>query len=319
MQPKFNKTVLISSAETGVAFASALALRRTWGNSVRIITADINEAHLVTCSLLSNKHIQVPLNQSQGFKKCLEGIILDEAIDTYIPVIDTEIYIGALLFSENRMNKGTAVQVIDPGVADICLDKYRTFKYLSENNILTPMCYLTNERINTRENLILKLRKGYASQFEQIHGDLDLSRLDPETYLIQDECARPEITVDVCYDMANGFFSYICRERIEVKSGVCTKARLFYDDETGMLAFTLAEKLKLSSFCFQLMRYKDKWAVTDINARLGAGTPVSVAAGLDFFSAMFAILWKGDPSVFFRKLQKEVFITRQYSDFVMNQ
>jgi hypothetical protein len=124
--------------------------------------------------------------------------------------------------------------------------------------------------------------------------------------------------VDVCYDKNRNFFEYVCRERIETKSGVCTKARLFQDKKIGEIALTLAQKLDLSAFCFQLMRLKDNWAVTDINARLGAGTAISVAAGLDFFSGMFAIQWGEDPSKYFKLLQKETFVTRQYSEFVMN-
>ena len=65
------------------------------------------------------------------------------------------------------------------------------------------------------------------------------------------------------------------------------------------------------------MKYKGEWAVTDVNARLGAGTAMSYAAGMDFFSGMFAILWDEDPSEYFRLLGKETFITRQYNDFLM--
>ena len=66
------------------------------------------------------------------------------------------------------------------------------------------------------------------------------------------------------------------------------------------------------------MKHKQEWLVTDINARLGAGTAISVAVGLDFFSGMFAVLWGEDPSQYFIPLEKETFVTRQYSEFVMN-
>jgi carbamoylphosphate synthase large subunit len=272
----------------------------------------------VTCSLLSDKHIQVPLNQKIEFKIVLDEIILKEDVDTYVPIIDNEIYIGALLYKEKLINQNTKLQVKDPEIADICLDKYKTFLFLSEYNILTPYCYLTDEQLNTEENLVIKPRRGYASQFERLKDGKDVSEYNKETYLIQQECDKPEVTVDVCYDRNKNFFSYVCRERIEIKSGVCTKARLFYDNKIGDLAFRIADKLQLCSFCFQLMSYKKEWVLTDLNARLGAGTPMSVATGLDFFSAMFAILWQDDPSIYFRPLKKETFVTRQYADFLMN-
>jgi hypothetical protein len=93
---------------------------------------------------------------------------------------------------------------------------------------------------------------------------------------------------------------------------------LFYDKKLEGIAFTLADKLNLCAFCFQVMKYKGEWAVTDINPRLGAGTGMSFVTGMDFFSAMFAILWDEDPSRYFRPLTKEIYVTRQYSDFIMN-
>jgi|GEM_PF-305798 len=316
---KKSKTVLLGSAGTGIAFASLLALRRNWDNEINIITIDSNPQYLVTSSLLADKFIQVPLNSEDGFKNKLETILIEEEVDTYIPFIDHEVYLGALLFEQQFKNKKLSLQVKKTEIADICDDKYKTFHFLSDNNILTPHCYLTNEPIGSKENLIIKPRRGYGSKIFKLQEDRkNIAKFNSETYIIQQECERPEITVDVCYDKNTGFFNYICRERVEVKSGVCTKARLFYDKKIENIALVIAQKLELSSFCFQLMKYSGEWAVTDINARLGAGTAISVAAGLDFFSGMFAILWGGDPSQYFRPLQKEMFVTRQYSEFVMN-
>lgn len=313
------KTVLLGSAGTGAAFASLLALRRNWGNLINVIAIDSNPGHLVTSSLLADKFLQVPLNFITEFKNKLEMIISEEQIDTYIPFIDHEIYLGALLFEEKYKNKDLNLQVKNSEIAEICDDKYKTFIFLKEINILTPICYLSHEKIISNDNLIVKPRRGFGSKIIRLSEKNENSlSYDSNCFIIQQECNSPEITVDVCYDKNRNFFSYICRERVETKSGVCTKARLFYDKEIQQIAFTIANKFELSSFCFQLMKLKGDWAVTDINARLGAGTAMSVATGLDFFSGMFAILWGEDPSQYFRPLANEIYVTRQYSEFVMN-
>jgi carbamoylphosphate synthase large subunit len=227
--------------------------------------------------------------------------------------------LGALLYEKKFKNDKLNLQVKTAEIAEICDDKYQTFLFLSESNILTPKCYLTNATVMNYDGLIIKPRKGYGSKIIKLSENRnDISKFNPESYIIQQECERPEMTVDVCYDKISGFFNYICRERVEVKSGVCTKARLFQDKKIEKIALVIAQKLDLSSFCFQLMKYQGEWAVTDINARLGAGTAISVAVGLDFFSGMFALLWGEDPSKYFKPLQKEMFVTRQYSEFVMN-
>lgn len=313
------KIILLGSAGTGAAFASLLAIRRNWGNSLKVIAIDSNPQYLVTGSLLSDKFIQVPLTSDVQFKDKLESILISETIGTYVPFIDNEIYLGALLYEEKFKKHNLKLQVKKTEIADICDDKYKTYLFLSENNILTPKCYLPDEAIMTNEDLIVKPRKGYGSNvfmFSKVKANI--SQFSPESYIIQQECEKQEITVDVCFDKVNDFFFCICRERIEVKSGVCTKTRLFYDKKIENIAFNIAEKLCLNSFCFQLMKYKNDWAVTDINARLGAGSAMSVAAGMDFFSSMFAVLWDQDPSVYFKPIKKETYVTRQYSDFVMN-
>lgn len=316
---KYLKTVLLSSAGTGAAYSSAVALRKNWGDSIRILTADINPSNLVTCSLIADKHFEVPLNDDTSYKKSLYSILSKENVDTYIPFIDHEIYIGALLYEENADLHQVSLQVKTSEIADICNDKYKTFAFLTENQILTPQTFLISEQDFNDPRCIIKPRKGFGSKIIRKSDFVtNFSDFDPEKYLIQYECSRPEITVDVCYDKSREYFTYVCRERIEVKSGVCTKARLFLNKEIELIAFKIAERLNLSSFCFQLMDFDGAFAVTDINARLGAGTAMSVAAGMDFFSGMFAILWGDDPSKYFRSLQKEIFVTRQYSEFVMN-
>jgi len=316
---KYYKSILLGSAGTGAAYSSAVSLRKNWGDSVKIISADINPANLVTASLLADKHIIIPLNIDNQYNATLLGVLINENINTYIPFIDQEIFIAAQLLEKNPEFQKISLQVKSSQIADLCNDKYKTFIFLSENNILTPDTHLLPAKISKDENYIIKPRKGFGSKIIRIPNLLTgISDFNSENFIFQHKCDKPEITVDVCFDKSSGFFKYICRERIEVKSGVCTKARLFYDEKIELIAFQIAEKLSLSSFCFQIMNYNGEYAVTDINARLGAGTAMSVAAGFDFFSSMFAILWGDDPSVFFRPLQKEIFVTRQYSDFVMN-
>ncbi len=90
------RTVLLGSAGTGTAYASMLALRKNWGDSVKIIAIDSNPKHLVTSSLLADKFIQVPLNSDPEFKNKLQAILTDENVDTYIPFIDHEICVVSI-------------------------------------------------------------------------------------------------------------------------------------------------------------------------------------------------------------------------------
>lgn len=314
-----HRSVLIGSSGTGNAFSSILALRRNWGNSVRIIAIDTNPRHLVTSSLLADNFYQVPENCKPEFRDAVTEIYLKENFNTYIPFIDEEILVAALLYEEGLFKEDLNIQVRRSAIADLCNDKYKTYLWLSEMGISTPQCLDNDFRPARDKDYIIKPRKGFGTHVIRLSDVKEnITSYNSEKYLLQYECEKPEITIDVCYDRKRNYFNYVCRERIEIKSGVCTKARLFYDNKLERIAFTLADKLDLSSFCFQVMKLNGGWAVTDINPRLGAGTAMSFPAGMDFFSAMFSILWDEDPSVFFRTLQKDTYVTRQYSDFIMN-
>ena len=126
-----NKAILIGSSGTGNAFASLLALRRNWGNSVKIVAIDINPKHLITSSLLSDKYYQVPPTANPDFRSVVVDIISTENIDTYIPFIDDEIFVAALLFEQQRFKENLNLQIKSSAIADICNDKYKTFLWLS--------------------------------------------------------------------------------------------------------------------------------------------------------------------------------------------
>jgi len=255
----YNRNVLIGSSGAGNAFAAVTSLRSNYGNLARIITCDCNNQQLVTASIFSDKFYQVPKTNQPDFIDCILKIITDENIDTYIPFIDDEIYRVALLYEKGLINQKIKIQVRSSEIADLCNDKYKTFMWLSELNIITPNCYTIDTPITNYDNLILKPRKGYGSAVRILSDIVDLkTKFDSEFYIIQDKCEHPEITVDVCYDKKSDFFRYVCRERIEAKGGVCTKARIHLNKELGELAFLIAKKLELSSFCFKVMKYKNQ-------------------------------------------------------------
>ena len=313
-----NRKILIGSAGTGSAFATIQAIRRNLDTNCFIISTDINPPHLVTSSLLADKHIQVNKSNNPNFENEILKIINEHNIDTYIPFIDLEVLIASKLYKNNMLKENLCLQVKEPYIAEICHNKLKAYYFLSSLGIKTPKILL--EMTPDLPNSILKKpisgfgskveiidKKDYEKIFEQAKDD----------FIFQEICSPPEITVDVSYSKIFNHFIYICRERIEVKSGVCTKARIFFDNKLEAIALQLAENLNLHSFCFQVMRLNDDWAVTDINPRLGAGTALSYAYGYDFFNAMLAILWDKNPNKFFSNSKSERFVTRQYVEYLM--
>jgi carbamoylphosphate synthase large subunit len=313
--------VLLGAAGTGTAFAAACALRRVWSQSVKIVAMDINPRHLVTTSLLADHFEQVPLSASPEFPAALLDILGRHKVDTYLPLFPEEIALAARLRAEGKIPKLVSVMAPPPAASVACADKMTLCHLLTQHGIPVPKTFLASEPF-AAEEFFLKPRDGTGSRGARKVAAEECHKLvgsHASEWVLQEICSAPEVTVDAFCDPATGFDHAVCRERIEIKSGVSTKSRLFADEELRGYAQGISKALDLAgSFCFQVMRNAAGWVVTDVNPRPGAATAMCVLTGNDFFAATFARCWEVDTRQFFQPLEGECFATRQYAEFLMD-
>jgi carbamoylphosphate synthase large subunit len=311
-------TVLLGAAGTGAAFAAACSLRRHWSRAVNIIAMDTNPPHLVTTSLLSDRFEQVPASASPEFAGCLKKIVSRYSIDTYLPLLPIEIALSSDLLARGVLPKGMGLLAPSTRGSALCGDKWSLVQALRGQGIAVPMTTLASHPFPS-EWYFLKPRSGFGSRgvARVAAEDLDAATAGrPDSWIVQEPCETPEITVDAfcCAAISRS----ICRERIEVKSGVATKCRLFKDARLHECARAIAALLGFEgSFCFQVMHSRTKWVVTDVNPRPGAGSAMCNVTGNDFFAASFARAWGQDVESFFTPLDEDVYVTRQYAEYAM--
>lgn len=313
------KTVLLGAAGTGTSFAIASRLRARWGSSLKLIVTDIFERHLVATSLLADKFHKTPYASDASFHDVICAILTEEKVDVYIPILNEEIILGAELQNNPRFKD---VDIWSSTLHAHCIDKVFADDWLRKAAVRTPRRYDPLQPIADDSSWICKPRSGFGSRGVRLLSQRQLQTLTPEETaqsIIQEVCAGPEITVDSFYDADAGQgFSY-CRERLEVKSGVCTKARLFFDQELDVFAKKIGEALKQrGTLCFQVMQSPQGWAVTDLNLRSGAGTAMTCSAGFDVLAAGYACRTGESYAHLLSPLQpqEEYYITRQYAEFV---
>lgn len=312
--------ILVGAGGTITAFSAISSLRRNWGNDVFIVSMDINPEHLVTSSLISDKFEKVPFCSEKEFEKVLLKIIEEQDIGTYFPLLPDEIDLAFKLKSSGKIRQDLEILPSSAIAAEYCADKWKLFNLIDSQKINCPRTNLIDDSIEGKA-LFLKPRNGVGSRGAQVVSPDKLKEFvekEPQNWIIQEICHGPEVTIDGFFDPETKKCFAVCRERIEIKAGVSTKCRIFFDEALLKLTERIAEILSLSgSFCFQVMKNVGGWAVTDVNPRPGGGTSMSFASGNDFFAASFALIWKEDYSSFFRELENEIFVTRQFSDFVM--
>lgn len=294
------------------------SLRRNWDNRLRIVSADSKPAHLVTASLLSDRHRQTPPLDSAGFAGSVGEILDAEGISDYVPLNDRE-----LLALEHmpRPSRGVAVWACDRA-AGLTRDKNAAYDFLDGLGIPTPR-RLTVADIPTNGHAFVKPRRGNRGQGTGLMSARELRLLPAEALerlILQEPCATPEVTVDSFHDKAGGRHRSLARERLTTRSGVCVAARIHEDPLLDEYAWRIGEALEQrGTICFQAMRGPEGWLVTDLNLRPGAGTAMTAAVGVDLLAAMAACRWDEpvEPYVSATLPADGVHVTRQYSDHVM--
>lgn len=138
--------------------------------------------------------------------------------------------------------------------------------------------------------------------------------------MLQLAFAGREVTVDAFVPRRGGETRAICRERIETKANVCSKARLFHDDRILEIAGAIAAAVGLTgAFCFQIMESEqgaEDWAVIDVNPRTGGGTAMSGTVGFDVIGANLLDALGLDYASRLQPLSGEHFVVRQPEDYV---
>jgi hypothetical protein len=303
-------TLLLTAAGTGTAFAYALAFAQHVPQG-RLITADTNPAALVSAACLAAAHVQLPpVAETGSYLDALDATIRDHGITHYLPIIDPEIAFAA------SMRDRIPAEVIAPPAdfAELAIEKHRYPERLGPLGIPTPAIIPPALAAHALP-CIAKLAGGFGGRAcWRIERAEDLAAL-PAGHFLQELVDGPEFTVD-CFPLAGSDVLCSVRKRLEIKAGVCTKAEIAPHPIAEDYARRLVQSHRLQSpFCFQMIG-DDKPSVTDINPRLGAGTSMSAANGMDFFAAHVCQVFGIDWTPQLRRLRQTCFVTRQYVEFL---
>ena len=317
--------ILVGSSGTGTAFSIISRLKSTYKNQIDIYTMDILPEHLCTASIFSENHFQVPKLSDSSFENKFKKILIDNDISTFIPILNEEMVIA------NKLRKSDDCKHIDFWSSDLyskLVNKEEAYNLLIKSKVRVPKSIYSysdfeKNKKDTSSLFFAKPKIGIGSKDAQI-VDIETTKINKtffDNYLLQEICERPEITVDSFYDNKKKKLYIYCRERIEVKSGVSVKTRIFLDSELYDISKKIALNInQAGAICFQVMKNKDGYyAVTDLNLRTGAGTNMTCSAGFDILSSNYALRKSLPYDHLLSEMteDQEIFLTRQYVDFVM--
>jgi carbamoylphosphate synthase large subunit len=310
--------ILIGALGTGTSFSIVTQLQSIWGDALNITGIDSNPEALVATSPLVDSFFQVPPTTDLGFEQAVLKIIEDNQIQLFIPILNEEIELANKL--ENLFDEIKILIWGNKKYLDF-LDKRKANNLMKKAGILVPAEYVES-KFDGGQKWFMKPINGFGSKDSGLMSVADIKKFDPNllgNYLVQEACDFPEVTVDSFFDPQENFGRFYCRERIEVKSGVCTKARIFFDESIEKIALKVAKLIDQKGLItFQLMRKNNEWVVTDLNLRPGAGTGMTCSAGFNVIAAAYALTMNEPYDSFVPKLNPatNIFVARQYLDLV---
>lgn len=307
------KTIFVTAGGSATAWGICNAIRRVAGERVRLIVSDTNPKHLVHSASLADHFEQVSPIETDGYREHMLKLLSQTKTDVFVPLIDFDLK-EFPSDDPDLINMGVKSSAPKKDIFQKLSDKKRLVDFLNSLGIATPRLF-TLEELEPDKEYFIKPRIGFGSRNTGIKKGRDLIDQDFGDIIVQEFCPGREITSDVCC-YGNSALS-ICRERIEVKAGVCTKARVFKEPQIELKIKRIAECLELPVVsCVQFMQSSNgNWLLTDYNLRYGGGSALSEAVGFKISDYAVSI-WLGlePPALTIPKTDR--YVVRYYNELV---
>jgi len=316
-----DRRLIVGSAGGTNAFGTIRSVRARYGNAVFVVAIDTNPRELVAASALADAFVQVPPARAPQFPESLHDLAATYPGSHYLPLHDEEIGVAASLAAGRRLPHGLELIAPSFDVVRLCNDKWQMHRWLTANAFPSPKtAFATPAALNeTGRPAILKPRAGTgAAGVRSINDSLELKDIGSSEWLLQETLQAPTVAVNMFLGRNSRVFRSICRVSLEMRGGVPTKTRIFDDRALASLAECLARQLPLyGASNFEVMRdVGGDWRIIDVNPRVGAGTRMCAAVGLDFAAANLADFWGEDTESMLPPVGGEYYVVRQYEDYV---
>ena len=244
-------------------------------------------------------------------------IIHNDDVEVILPTSGFDI----LPYSQNKemlRDLGVIPVISDYDVIESCTDKLKFYNSLRTHFELP----FTSSDISEMDDFpcIIKPIHGKGSRNVFLCSDLhELTRISSkyDGMLVQEYLPGTEYTVDVMSDLDGRALFAIPRERIEVKSGICSKGRIVNDKQLIQISMDLTNHLGLiGPSCVQMkLDSHGLPKILEVNPRMGGATIMATYAGANFPKIIIDLV-KGEDIVL--PTIREISVVRYYEEIVLD-
>lgn len=309
--------LLVLSCGTNACYHFVKTLREDYSaEDFYVIGVDVNKPWMVADANWLNRFYQCPYTSDPSYYGFILGICVKEKVDYLLPSFDED---QRLFASDNEdlVRLGVKSFGVCSKTMDIYSDKEKMNSFLKKNGLPVPRSFCVEE-LKDEEDYFVKPMHGVGSVgAKRMKGEI--IKQQAESLIIQEICNEPETTLE-CFYYKGRLFS-VARERLAVKSGVCTKAKVFAAVELEEIAKRFAAVIEVPyAFNLQFMQEKEgKPVITDVNLRLAGGMSLSHAAGWNEVGALGDIMLGKSKECVWSHVDKNVglqYVVRAYTDIV---
>ena len=224
---------------------------------------------------------------SDAFRDQLCAFLKRESIDLVIPTIDPDLErLNRWRAEISRHSPGTILLVSSATAVTIAGDKRMSRETFAQLGAEVPEAVDPTE-LPHQFPMFIKPALGSASQGARLIKDREtLERCLRETPepMLERVVSGDEITVDVLLTMRGEALVAIPRRRLKVRGGEVSRAVIERSTELEDLAMQLAEGIGcIGPVTLQFRNpAPGRWVAMEINARMGGGLPLTIAAGGDW-------------------------------------
>ena len=262
----------------------------------------------------ADEYVITPLIYSDEYIPFLLDYCIQKKINFVISMFDVDLLVLAKnkeLFYRNGINLIVSAQ----GVIEICNDKWKTYEFLTANEINVPRCYLTLgecckaiEGNEIKFPIVVKPRWGMGSlaffvanslkeleTFADVcENEIEKSYLKYESeiekdrmVLFQEYIHGEEYGVDVINDLSGNHVVSIVKKKMSMRAGETDAACVIKDVEIEAISKKISDVLRhIGNLDVDILVSKSGIFVLEMNARFGGGYPFSHMSGIDLPTAL---------------------------------
>ncbi len=264
------------------SFRQALALR----GGGQIHASDVVE-HAPALHHADYAH-RLPHGSAADFVPAFTALCRSAAIDLVIPTIDPDLdFLSRCRPEIERICPRVRLLLSPAPVIALCRDKRFTRARFAELGAAVPLAVDPDDDAVTFP-IFMKPSTGSASEGIRVlrhREDLAVHRCDCAEPMFEQIVTGPEYTVDVLCDFEGRARVAVVRKRLQVRGGEVVKGVVERHHDLEQLAMRLAEGFGCEgpvTLQFRRPSATDPFVAMEINARMGGGLPLSIAAGADW-------------------------------------